>query len=166
MKVDNEPAISVPVCSKSVKKWKYVLYKNKTKQNKTKGPKKGGGGGKVSNGGSRNPDLQSLRSTRYPLRQDNWHRPFPHSSQARARKHGSEPRVDKHQTWRTTLRLLQAVAVVYIAACLCVKAPFMTITGTNLTFHFFSLPLEAKVRNRWLLPTERHEHRGGFAVTE
>ena len=46
MKVDNEPAISVPVCSKSVKKWKYVLYKNKTKQNKTKqkDQKKGGGG--------------------------------------------------------------------------------------------------------------------------
>ena len=66
MKVDNEPAISVPVCSKSFKKWKYVLYKNKTKQ---KDQKKGGG--KVSNGGSRIPDLQSLRSTRYPLRQDN-----------------------------------------------------------------------------------------------
>ena len=41
MKVDIEPAISVPVCSKSFKKWKYVLYKNKTKQ---KDQKKGGGG--------------------------------------------------------------------------------------------------------------------------
>ena len=48
MKVDNEPAISVPVCSKSVKKWKYVLYKNKTKQ---KDQKKGGGGGKFPTAG-------------------------------------------------------------------------------------------------------------------
>ena len=32
------------------------------------------------------------------------YRPFPHSSQARARRHGSEARVDKHQTWWTTQR--------------------------------------------------------------
>ena len=37
MKQDKEPAISLPVYFKSVKKWKYVLRKNK---NKTKGPKK------------------------------------------------------------------------------------------------------------------------------
>ena len=36
MKADNEPAISLPVYFKSVKKWKYVLRKNKN----TKGPKK------------------------------------------------------------------------------------------------------------------------------
>ena len=35
MKADNEPAISLPVYFKSVKKWKYVLRKNKKK-----GPKK------------------------------------------------------------------------------------------------------------------------------
>ena len=34
-------------------------------------------------------------------------RPFPHSSQARARKHESEARVDKLQTWRTTPRSLR-----------------------------------------------------------
>ena len=37
MKQDKEPAISLPVYFKSVKKWKYVLRKNKKK---TKGPKK------------------------------------------------------------------------------------------------------------------------------
>ena len=36
MKADNKPAISLPAYFKSVKKWKYVLRKNK----KTKGPKK------------------------------------------------------------------------------------------------------------------------------
>ena len=38
MKQDKEPAISLPVYFKSVKKWKYVLRKNKKK--KTKGQKK------------------------------------------------------------------------------------------------------------------------------
>ena len=38
IKADNEPAISLPVYFKMVKKWKYVLPK--TKQNKTKGPKR------------------------------------------------------------------------------------------------------------------------------
>ena len=37
MKADNEPAISLPVYFKSVKKLKYVLLKNKKN---TKGPKK------------------------------------------------------------------------------------------------------------------------------
>ena len=67
MKVDNEPAISLPVYSKSLKKWKYVLHKNKTKKEQ-KGQTRGK---KVSNGESRTPDLQSVRSTRYLLRQDN-----------------------------------------------------------------------------------------------
>ena len=41
IKADNEPAISLPVYFKFVKKWKYVLRKkNKTKQNKTEGQKK------------------------------------------------------------------------------------------------------------------------------
>ena len=71
MKVDNEPAIRLPVCSKSVKKWKYVLYKNKQQQKKDKRAKKRGGGGEVSNGESRTPDLQSVSSTRYLLLQDN-----------------------------------------------------------------------------------------------
>ena len=37
MNADNEPAISVAVYFKSVKKWKYVLRENNKK--KTKGPK-------------------------------------------------------------------------------------------------------------------------------
>ena len=36
MKADNEPEISLPVYFKCVKKWKYLLRKNKT----NKGPKK------------------------------------------------------------------------------------------------------------------------------
>ena len=31
---------------------------------------------------------------------------------------------------------------------------------------FFSFPLEAKVKNRWLLAIKRQEHRDGFVVTE
>ena len=58
MKAENEPAISVPVYFKSVKK-KNKQQQNKTKQNKpTKQKEK-----KVSSGGSRTPDLQSVRST-------------------------------------------------------------------------------------------------------
>ena len=37
MKQDKEPAISLPVYFKSIRKWKYVLRKNK--KTKTKGPK-------------------------------------------------------------------------------------------------------------------------------
>ena len=59
MKAENEPAISLPVYFKSVKKKKT----NKTKQNKpTKQKEK-----KVSSGGSRTPDLQSVRSTRMSI---------------------------------------------------------------------------------------------------
>ena len=47
MKADNKPAISLPAYFKSVKKWKYVLRKNK----KTKGPKKKG----------REPDVEGQR---------------------------------------------------------------------------------------------------------
>ena len=36
MKSENEPAISLPVYFKSVKKWKYVLRRKKTKQKKQK----------------------------------------------------------------------------------------------------------------------------------
>ena len=53
------------------------------------------------------------------------------------------------------------MVVVYIAACLVTKVPFTTIKGT-----FFPFPLEAKVRNRWLLVIKRQEHRDGFVVTE
>ena len=52
-KADNEPAISLPVYFKSVKKWKYVLRKNK----KTKGPKK-------------RKRVRRRGSTRYLLRHD------------------------------------------------------------------------------------------------
>ena len=41
MKADNEPAITLLVYFKSVKN-KNMFYKKKTKQNKTKRPKKGG----------------------------------------------------------------------------------------------------------------------------
>ena len=39
MKADNKPATSLSVYYKSIKKWKYVLKKSKTKQNKTAGKK-------------------------------------------------------------------------------------------------------------------------------
>ena len=56
MKAENEPAISLPVYFKSVKK-----KKNKAKQtDQTKGKK-------VSSGGSRTTDLQSVRSTRMSI---------------------------------------------------------------------------------------------------
>ena len=54
---------------KFVKKWKYVLRKekNKTKQNKrTKTKEK-----KASNSESRTPKFRRVRSTRYPLRHGN-----------------------------------------------------------------------------------------------
>ena len=54
MKAENEPEISIPVYFKSVKK-------KKAKQtDQTKGKK-------VSSGGSRTPDHQSVRSTRMSL---------------------------------------------------------------------------------------------------
>ena len=40
IKADNEPAISLPVYFKSVKKWKYVFRKKKQQQQQKKGPKK------------------------------------------------------------------------------------------------------------------------------
>ena len=40
MKADNEPAISIPVYFKSVKKWKYVLQNNNNNNKKQKDPKK------------------------------------------------------------------------------------------------------------------------------
>ena len=65
MNADNEPAISVAVYFKSVKKWKYVLRKNK--KQKQKGPKK-----RIENNGeSRTPDLRRVRSMRYLLSHDN-----------------------------------------------------------------------------------------------
>ena len=63
IKADNEPAISLPVYFKSVKKGKYVFGKKK----KTKRPKKG----KItSNGESPTPDHRRVQSTRYRLRHD------------------------------------------------------------------------------------------------
>ena len=60
MKAENEPAICLPVYFKSVKK---KTKQNKTKQNKpTKQKEK-----KVSSGGSRTPDLQSVRPTRMSI---------------------------------------------------------------------------------------------------
>ena len=56
MKAENEPAISLPVYFKSVKK------KKQTKQRKNKATKQKEK--KVSSGGSRTTDLQSVRSTR------------------------------------------------------------------------------------------------------
>ena len=94
------------------------------------------------------------------------YRPFPHSSQARARKHESEALVDKHQTWRTTPSLLRAVPVANTVVSLVAKVLFTTISGKKLIFHFFSFPLEAKSRNRWLLAIKRQENRDGFVVTE
>ena len=40
IKADNEPAISLPVYFKSVKKWKYVLRKKQQQQQQKKGTKK------------------------------------------------------------------------------------------------------------------------------
>ena len=59
MKAENEPAICLPVYFKSVKK-------NKTKQNKAKQTDQTKGK-KVSSGGSRTPDLQSVRPTRMSI---------------------------------------------------------------------------------------------------
>ena len=53
-----------------------------------------------------------------------------------------------------------------IAACMTAKVPFTTTKGIELVFHFFSFPLEAKVKNRWPLAINRQEHRDGFIVTE
>ena len=55
MKAENEPAISIPVYFKSVKKKKKAKQTDQTK------------GKKVSSGGSRTPDHQSVRSTRMSL---------------------------------------------------------------------------------------------------
>ena len=41
MKADNEPAISLPVYFKSVKKWKFILRKNKKKKKVPRRGKKG-----------------------------------------------------------------------------------------------------------------------------
>ena len=61
MKAENEPAICLPLYFKSVKK--KTKKQNKTKQNKlTKQKEK-----KVSSGGSRTPDLQSVRPTRMSI---------------------------------------------------------------------------------------------------
>ena len=58
------------------------------------------------------------------------------------------------------------MVVVNIAACQTAKVPFTTTKGIELVFHFFSFPLEAKLKNRWLLAIKRQEHRDGFIVTE
>ena len=76
---------------------------------------------------------------------DSSNRPFPHSSQARARKHEREARVDKHQTWRTAPLLLRAVAVANIVVSLVAKVPFITIRGKKLIFHFFLFLWRQKV---------------------
>ena len=68
IKADNEPAISLPVYFKFVKKWKYVLRKkHKTKQKDQKKEKK------VSIGDSHSRDHRSIEWTRYPLPLDNQH---------------------------------------------------------------------------------------------
>ena len=63
MKADNEPAISLLVYFKSVKKTKYVLRKNNNNNKRAKI--------KSSNGKSRTPDLQRVRSVHYLLYHDN-----------------------------------------------------------------------------------------------
>ena len=68
MKADNAPAISIPVYFKSVKKWQYVLQKNKKQKTKNKRAKKRK---KVSNSKSRNPDLWHVRSMLYLLHHNN-----------------------------------------------------------------------------------------------
>ena len=90
--------------------------------------------------------LQKVEEPRMYLEMDNViNRPFPHSSQACARKHESEARVDKHQTWRTTPSLLRAVAVANIVVSLVAKVPFITIRGKKLIFHFFLFLWRQKV---------------------
>ena len=75
--------------------------------------------------------------------------------------------MDNNQTWRRTVRVVRQVVVVNIAAYLTAKVPFMTTKEIELAFHqFFSFPLEAKLKNCWLLAIKGQEHRDGFIVTE
>ena len=69
MKADNEPAISLAVYFKPVKKLKYVLLKNKKKTQKDQKRKRK----KVSIGENRTPDLRCVRSSRYVSRHVNYY---------------------------------------------------------------------------------------------
>ena len=53
-----------------------------------------------------------------------------------------------------------------IVACLSAKVTFTTTKGIEQQFVHFSSPLEAKVKNLWLLAIKRQEHLDGFVVTE
>lgn len=46
------------------------------------------------------------------------------------------------------------------------QSSFYDNQGNRTGISFFSFPLEAKVKNRWLLAIKRQEHRDGFIVTE
>ncbi|CAH3184898.1 unnamed protein product [Porites lobata] len=46
------------------------------------------------------------------------------------------------------------------------KSSFYNNQGEKTNISFFSFPLEAKSRNRWLLAIKRQENRDGFVVTE
>ena len=46
------------------------------------------------------------------------------------------------------------------------KSSFYNNQGEKTNISFFSFPLEAKSRKRWLLAIKRQENRDGFVVTE
>ena len=46
------------------------------------------------------------------------------------------------------------------------QSSFYDNQGNRTGISFFSFPLEAKLKNRWLLAIKRQEHRDRFIVTE
>ena len=110
------------------------------------------------------------RSKRKPLSTLN--RPYPHSSQAHARKHESEARVDK-----TNMVDIANTLIADDSFCSSPdgRSKYCCVPGCDNAFYdnqghktgisFFSFPLDVKIKNRWLLAIKRQEHRDGFVVT-
>ena len=93
------------------------------------------------------------------------HRPTRENMKARLRWTKQTWRTLRTLSLRTTVSVLLPVGKANIAAFLAVIMRFTTTKDTKTGICFFSFPLDAKIKNRWLLAIKRQEHRDGFVVT-
>ena len=162
MKVDNEPAISLPVYSKSLEKWKYVLHKNKTKKEQ-----KGQTRGKKSlQRRESNPGPPKCKVNTLSIAPGQLTQTFPAfvtSTSAKTWKWASGGQTSNGADNPSTSSGGGRSKYCCVPGC---QSSFYDNQGNKSNISFFYFPLEAKVRNRWLLAIERQEHRDRFVVTE